>query len=83
MSALASRGREDRLLNAGMALNDLANQHRCDGDRRKKYAPPGAPPPQKYAPPGAPPPQTAVVVAAKNTCDTHTLQLGTGTPETM
>lgn len=72
MSALASRGREDRLLNAGMALNDLANQHRCDGDRRKKYAPPGAPPPQ-----------TAVVVAVKDTCDAHTLQLGTGAPETM
>ena len=31
---------EDRLLNAGMALNDLASQHYCDGDRRKRYPPP-------------------------------------------
>ena len=32
--------REDRLLNPVMALNDLANQHRCDGDRRKRHPPP-------------------------------------------
>ena len=32
--------REDRLLNPAMALNDLANQHCCDGDRRKRHPPP-------------------------------------------
>ena len=31
---------EDRLLNPAMALNDLANQHCCDGDRRKRHPPP-------------------------------------------